>query len=204
MMTKKTVSYLISGRGSNFFSVARKIQTGRIRALNGVVISSRSDAEGVKRAADMNIACRVVERKDYNSKEEFEKELIRILREYKTDLVVTAGFMILLSPYFIREFRNSIINIHPSLLPAFPGKDAQQQALDYGVSITGCTCHFIDEGVDTGPIIMQAPVAVETGDDIVSLSKKILREEHRILGESVSLFCQNRLTVSGRHVKIRR
>ena len=202
-MSKKTVSYLISGRGSNFSSLAQKIRNGDIHARNGVVISSRSDAEGIERAISLAIPVFVVERKNFSDKELFEKELLRILREHKTDLVVTAGFMILLSPYFIRQFSEKIINIHPSLLPAFPGKNAQQQALDHGVKISGCTCHFIDEGTDTGPIIMQTAVPVEEGDDITSLSKKILLEEHRILGISVGLFCENRLIIHGRKVIVK-
>jgi len=201
-MTKKTVSFLISGRGSNFTAVARSIQQGKINARIGVVISSNPDAGGIARAEKMGLECVVVNRKEFTSSEDFEREIIKALVLHRTDLVVAAGFMIILSARFIRQFPSRIINIHPSLLPAFPGKDAQQQALDHGVKIAGCTCHFIDEGTDTGPIIAQSSVPVEEGETRLSLSKKILKEEHRILAETVRLYCEDRITVEGRHVHI--
>lgn len=198
--SKKTVSFLISGRGSNFSAVAEKIQKGTINAKPGVVIANKKDASGLKKAEGYGFKALAVSNKDFANRVDFELELIRILKLYKTDLVVAAGFMLILSSVFIREFKNRIINIHPSLLPAFPGRDAQKQAFEYGAKVTGCTCHFIDEGVDTGPIIIQSPILIAEDDDVNSLSMKILKEEHRILCESVNLFCDDRLSFSGRKV----
>ncbi len=199
---KKVVSFLISGRGSNFSAVAEKLIKGEIRAKQGVVISNKENVSGLAKAAKYGFAAETVLRNQFKNKTDFELELVKILDSYKTDLVVAAGFMLLLSPVFIRAFENRIINIHPSLLPAFPGRDAQKQALDYGAKITGCTCHFIDEGVDTGPVILQAPVSIEDRDDYASLSKKILKEEHRILAESVKMFCEGRINIIDRKVFI--
>ena len=130
--------------------------------------------------------------------------MVKYLEKFKTDLIVASGYMRILTPWFINKFRMRIINIHPSLLPSFPGKNAQQQAIDYGVRVTGCTTHFVDEGTDTGPIILQAPVEIMTYDDSESLSARILLEEHRILAESVRLFCEDRLAIKERVVKIKR
>ncbi len=201
---KKKVSFLISGRGSNFTAVAKKIVDGSIpKAKLGVVISDKADAKGLDIAKDFGMDTFSVDAKKFSIREDFDKEVVNILKKSKTDLVVAAGFMRILTPYFVNAFRNKIINIHPALLPAFPGVSSQQQAFDYGVKITGCTTHFIDEGTDTGPIIIQAPVLIEQNDTISSLSAKILREEHRILPESVKLYCEGRLQVTGRHVLIK-
>jgi len=192
---KKVISFLVSGNGSNFKAVAEKIISGYIYGVNGIVISSSSTALALKKAEDLGIKCIDIEPGKFKTKEEHESEIIRILKLNKTDLVVAAGYMRILTPEFINHFRYKIINIHPSLLPSFPGKNAQQQALHYGVRIAGCTTHFIDEGTDTGPIIMQVPVEVLQNDTITTLSTKIIKEEHKILIESVKLFCDDQLVI---------
>jgi phosphoribosylglycinamide formyltransferase 1 len=200
---KKVVSFLVSGRGSNFKAVAEKIISGYINANIGIVISDSGNSLALEKASELGIESIVIEAKKFKTREEHEKGIVKILVEYKTDLVVAAGYMRLLTPFIINHFRHRIINIHPSILPSFPGKNAQQQAFDYGVKITGCTTHFIDEGIDTGPIILQAPVEITSKDGINSLSTKILIEEHKILAESVKLFCEDRLTVTDHRVIIK-
>jgi len=201
---KKVVSFLVSGKGSNFNAVAEKIISGYILAEAGIVISSSSEAPALKKSANLGIRSIDIEAKNFKSKEEHEAEIIKHLELLKTDLIVAAGYMRILTPEFINRYRYKIINIHPSLLPSFPGKNAQQQALDYGVKVTGCTTHFIDEGTDTGPIIMQSAVAVSGDDDINTLSTKILREEHKILIESVKLYCDDKLIVKNNIVLIKK
>ena len=199
-MKKKIVSFLVSGNGSNYQAVAEKILSGYINAEPGIVISSSSEAFALERSKKLGIKSIAIEPKSFESKDDHEAEMIKHLNLCKTDLIVAAGYMRILSPKFIQEFKNRIINIHPSLLPAFPGKNAQQQALDYGVKVTGCTTHFIDEGVDTGSIIMQSSVSIEPNDDINTLSTKIIKEEHKILIHTVKLFCEERLIIEGKKV----
>ncbi len=201
-MVKKRVSFLVSGRGSNFTAVAEKIISDEINGRLGIVISDKGEAKALGIAEDFGMNAFHVDPKNYSSREEHEEEMERLLKDAGTDLVVAAGYMRLLTPYFVKAFRNRIINIHPALLPSFPGTDAQKQAFDYGVKITGCTAHFINEGTDTGPIIMQAAVAVRQDETLSQLSARILKEEHRILPESVKLFCEERLTVAGNRVLI--
>lgn len=200
---KKVISFLVSGKGSNFKAVAEKIISGYINAEIGILISNSSEAPALKKAADLGIESITIEPKNFITKDEHEAEIIKYLNLYKTDLIVAAGYMRILTPAFINMYRYKIINIHPSLLPSFPGKNAQQQALDYGVKISGCTTHFVDEGTDTGPIIMQAAVDIDSKDDITALSTKILREEHKILVESVKLYCEEKLTVKNNIVLIK-
>ena len=199
-MKKKIVSFLVSGNGSNFQAVAEKILSGYIYAEPGIVISSSSEAFALERSKKLGIKSIAIEPKNFVSKDEYEAEMIKYLDICGTDLIVAAGYMRILSPKFIQKFKDRIINIHPSLLPAFPGKNAQQQALDYGVKVTGCTTHFIDEGVDTGAIIMQSAVSIDVNDDINRLSSKIIKEEHKILINSVKLFCEERLIIEKRRV----
>ncbi|MCX8125046.1 MAG: phosphoribosylglycinamide formyltransferase [Spirochaetes bacterium] len=199
---KKTVSFLVSGRGSNFHAVAQAIIKGEIPAHLGIVISDKPGVKALDIARELSIPAFFVNPKDYPTRQDHEKAMVELLNKYKTNLVVTAGYMRLLTPYFVNEFRNRIINIHPALLPSFPGTHAQKQALDYGVKISGCTTHFIDEGTDSGPIIMQRAVPVYDDDTEETLSARILKEEHQILIESVKLFCQDRLTIKGRKVYI--
>ena len=200
-MKKKIVSFLVSGNGSNFQAVAEKILSGYINAEPGIVISSTSEAFALERAKKLGIKSIAIEPKHFESKDDCEAEMIKHLSLCKTDLIVAAGYMRILSPKFIQRFRNRIINIHPSLLPAFPGKNAQQQALDHGVKITGCTTHFIDEGIDTGSIIMQSAVSIDANDNINTLSAKIIKEEHKILIKSVKLFCEEKLIIEKRMVR---
>lgn len=201
-MQKPVVSFLVSGRGSNFLAVAEKIQSGYIPAVCGVVISNREDAGALKLAKDLDIANYCILSKSFATTQDYETKMIEILNTVRTDLVIGAGFLKILSPFFINAYKNKIINVHPALLPSFPGMHAQKQALDYGVRITGCSTHFMDEGTDTGPIILQAMVHVREDDTESTLSQRILHEEHIILCESVKLFCQGKLHVSGRKVII--
>ena len=202
-MKTKVVSFLASGRGSNFRAVMEKIRDGHIPAKPGILVCDRADAGAFAIADEFGMLSYFVDPKAYADRKSHEEAVVRLLREHETDLVVAAGYMRLLTPYIIGEFRNAIINVHPALLPAFPGVHAQQQAFDYGMKLSGCTTHFIDEGVDTGPIIMQAAVPVLPGDTADSLAARILKEEHIILPESVRLFCEGRLAVRGRRVTIR-
>lgn len=192
---KKTISYLVSGRGSNFQAVAEQVTNGYIYAKNGLLITDNNNSRALLIAKKLNIQAIYINPKEFNSKLDYEKEMINQLEIAKTDLIIAAGYMRILSPYFIQHYLYKIINIHPSLLPSFPGKNAQQQALDKGVKITGCTTHFIDEGIDTGHIILQASVEVNKDDNINSLSSKILRKEHIILTESAKLFCENKIVI---------
>ena len=200
--SKKNISFLVSGRGSNFQALAEKVQKGYIKADIKIVISDRGDAPVLKKAEMMGINSLFIDPKKFSSREAHEREILHILHDKETDLVVAAGYMRLLTPVFIEPFRNRVINIHPSLLPAFPGKDAQGQAIEHGVKIAGCTCHFIDEGTDTGPIIMQTAVDVSQEDTADTLSKKILVQEHKILCESVKLFCEEKIKIENRKVYI--
>ena len=202
-MKKKVVSFLVSGRGSNFAVIAEKIKDGTIAAELGAVISNKPDAHALETARRLGIPAYVVEPKEFFTRKGHEKEVIRILEKHNTDLIVAAGYMRILSSYFIRKFRFRIMNIHPALLPAFPGMAAQRQAINYGVRFSGCTVHFIDEGTDTGPIILQRTVPVLETDTPADLSKRILEQEHEAFPEAVSLFCSDRLEVSGRKVKIK-
>jgi phosphoribosylglycinamide formyltransferase-1 len=195
----KKLGILLSGRGSNFEAIARNVQAGRIRAEIGVVISNKEDALGLARAKDMGLPTRFIPSKG-KEREAFDREVVAVLREFQVDLVCLAGFMRILSPYFIREFPRRILNIHPALLPAFPGVDAQKQALEYGVKYTGCTVHIVDEGVDTGPIVCQAVVPVLDDDTVETLSARILKEEHRVYSEAVCLLLEEEVRFEGRRV----
>lgn len=201
---RSVVSFLVSGRGLNFSVVARNILRGDIRAQLGIVITDRRNAGVLSRARHLGIGGFFLDPSAYRDIRDYEREMVRLFKSVKTDLIVAAGYMRTLSPYFVNVYKNSIINIHPSLLPSFPGMNGQMMALEYGVKITGCTSHFIDDGIDTGPIIMQSPVPVHGSDTLDSLSVRILKEEFKILSESVRLFCEGRLRVSGRRVIIRK
>lgn len=201
-MKKKVVSYLVSGRGSNFKTIAERIKNGKIYADNGILISDKRDAKALETAKKLSIKAYFINPRSYSDRKGHEKAMVKLLKGCKTDLVVAAGYMRVLTPYFVKIYRNRIINIHPALLPSFPGVHAQKQAFDRGVKITGCTTHFIDEGTDTGPIIMQAAVAVLENDTLETLSSRILKEEHRIFPESVKLFCEDKLKVTNGRVMI--
>ena len=198
----KNLGILLSGRGSNFEAIARNVQAGKIPAKIAVVFSNREEAPGLQRAREMGLKARGIPSKG-KDREAYDRELVAALREFRVDLVCLAGFMRILSPYFIREFPGRILNIHPALLPAFPGSDAQKQALEYGVKVSGCTVHLVDEGVDTGPIICQATVPVLNGDTVESLSTRILKEEHRIYSEAICLLLEDRVRIVGRRAVVK-
>ncbi|PYV04230.1 MAG: phosphoribosylglycinamide formyltransferase [Acidobacteria bacterium] len=195
----KNLGILLSGRGSNFEAIARNVQAGEIPATIAVVISNLPEAPGLARAREMGFDARFIPSKG-KEREAYDREVVAALKECQVDIVCLAGFMRVLSPYFVREFPNRILNIHPALLPAFPGMDAQKQALEYGVKLTGCTVHLVDEGVDRGPIVCQAVVPVLDDDTVESLSARILKEEHRIYAEAIRLLVEDRIRVEGRRV----
>src|ERR671937_737632 len=170
---------LLSGRGSNFEAIAESVALGRIHANLAVVISNRADAPGIEAARRRGLDARVIPSAG-KKREQHDAEVAQVLREKEVDLVCLAGYMRLLSPWFVQQFPNRILNIHPSLLPSFPGLESQRQALEYGVKFAGCTVHFVDENLDAGPIILQAVVPVKDDDTEASLSERILKEEHRI------------------------
>ncbi|HRS97063.1 MAG TPA: phosphoribosylglycinamide formyltransferase [Smithella sp.] len=194
---------LISGNGSNLQSIIDHIESGSLCAVIKIVISNNAAAFGITRAEKHGIPCRVLQSKNFKDKEDFDRELVRILKENDVDLVVLAGFMRILTPTFLRAFPQRVMNIHPALLPSFPGLHAQKQAFDYGVKISGCTVHFVDEGVDTGPIIIQAAVPVLDSDTDETLAARILKEEHRIYPQAIQWFAEGRLEIRGRKVFVK-
>ncbi len=188
-------------------SILKAIKKKRIPINPAVVISNKPDAKGLKIAQKLGVSIEVVESKGFKgSRAEYDKQIISVLTKYgvtpKNGLVCLAGFMRIISPEFVKKYKNRIINIHPALLPSFPGLDAQKQALEYGAKYSGCTVHFVDAGMDTGPVIIQSVVKVKENDTEKSLSKRILKEEHRIYPEAVNLFARKKIKVSGRRTII--
>jgi phosphoribosylglycinamide formyltransferase-1 len=199
---KKRISVLLSGRGSNFEALAQSIASGRLpNAEIALVLSNREGAPGIESARARGIESRVIPSKGLE-REAYDKQVVAALREKTVDLVCLAGFMRLLSSYFVAAFPKRILNIHPSLLPAFPGLEAQRQALEHGVKFSGCTVHFVDEHLDAGPIVLQAVVPIEDGDSAATLSERILAEEHRIYTEAVRIVLDGRYRIDGRRVLI--
>lgn len=197
---KKRIGVLLSGRGSNFEALAESVAVGRIpNAEIAIVVSNRDGAPGIDRAKARGIAARVIPSKGLE-REVYDRQVAPVLDEHKVDLICLAGYMRLLSPYFVAKFPNRILNIHPSLLPSFPGLESQRQALEYGVKFAGCTVHFVDENLDAGPIIVQAIVPVEDDDTETSLSERILKEEHRIYSEAVRIVLEGKYRIAGRRV----
>jgi phosphoribosylglycinamide formyltransferase-1 len=191
---------LLSGRGSNFEALAESVTTGRIPGAEiAIVISNQPDALGLKRAEARGIPARMIPSKGLQ-REAYDRQVTAVLQEYKVDLICLAGYMRLLSAYFVAMFPQKILNIHPSLLPSFPGLESQKQALEHGVKFAGCTVHFVDENLDAGPIIQQAAVPVLDSDDEHSLSERILKEEHRIYSEAVKLILEGKWRIEGRRV----
>src|SRR5579862_8744822 len=190
---------LISGRGSNFEAIANSIARRKLDAEIAIVISNRANAAGIEIARERGIPLRIIPSAGMD-RETYDKLLIEELRTHEVDLVCLAGFMRLLSADFIRAFPNRVLNIHPSLLPAFAGLDAQRQALEYGVRITGCTVHFVDEFLDSGPIIIQSAVPVLDADTVESLSARILLQEHAIYSKAIGYIVDGRVTIEGRRV----
>jgi phosphoribosylglycinamide formyltransferase-1 len=195
MTSPLPLGILISGSGTNLQAIIDAIERGELTAAIRVVVSNRSDAYGLTRARNHGLSTAVIPHKDFSSREAFETELIKTLQDYHVELVVLAGFMRLLSPFFIRAFPQRIMNIHPALLPAFPGAHAQRQALERGVRISGVTVHFVDEEMDHGPIIVQAAVPVYPDDSEESLSARILAQEHRIYPQAIQLFAEGQLEI---------
>ena len=193
---------LISGRGSNFEAIANSIARRKLDAEIAIVISNRASAQGLEIARERGIPLRVIPSQGMD-REAYDKLLIDELRLHEVDLVCLAGFMRLLSANFVRAFPQHVLNIHPSLLPAFPGLDAQRQALEHGVKITGCTVHFVDEFLDSGPIIVQSAVPVLDEDTPESLSVRILAQEHVIYTQAIQYIAEDRISVHGRSVKVR-
>jgi phosphoribosylglycinamide formyltransferase 1 len=198
-MSKK-IGVLLSGRGSNFEALAESVAAGRIPGAEiAIAISNREGAPGIARAAQRGIPAKIIPSKGLE-REAYDRQVAAVLAEYKVDLVCLAGYMRLLSPYFVAAYRGRILNIHPSLLPAFPGLETQRQALEYGVRFSGCTVHFVDENLDAGPVILQAAVPVLDDDTPETLAARILKEEHRIYTEAVRLVLEGRYRMEGRRV----
>src|SRR5579864_6569490 len=193
----KNLGILLSGRGSNFEAIADSVAAGRIRAHIAVVISNRAEAPGIESARRRGLDARVIPSKG-KPREQHDAEVVAALREKKVDLICLAGYMRLLSPWFVRQFPHRILNIHPSLLPAFPGLEAQQQAFAYGVKVSGCTVHFVDEELDHGPIIVQKAVPVLETDDEHTLAVRILEQEHIAYSEAINLILQGNFEIKGR------
>jgi phosphoribosylglycinamide formyltransferase-1 len=195
------IGVLVSGSGTNLQSIIDSCESDKIAEV-AVVISNRADAYALKRAESKGIPTRILSHKDYPDRADFDKELIRILNEFEVGLVTLAGFMRILTVEFLRTFPGRVMNIHPALLPSFPGLEVRQAAIDYGVRFSGCTVHFVDEGVDTGPIIIQAVVPVFPDDTEEELKHRILNQEHRIYPQAIKLFADGRLRIEGRKVFI--
>jgi phosphoribosylglycinamide formyltransferase-1 len=193
----KKLGILLSGRGSNFEAIADSIKAGRLQAEIAIVISNRADAPGLESAKRRGLNAQLIPSKG-RVREEHDAEVVAALKQAQVDLICLAGYMRLLSPDFVRAFPDQIVNIHPSLLPAFPGMDAQKQALDYGAKVTGCTVHFVDEHLDHGPIILQKTVPVLDSDDVHTLSARILEQEHSAYSEAISLVLSDELEVVDR------
>ena len=196
----KCIGVLLSGRGSNFEALADSVVSGRIpNAEIALVLSNREAAAGIDRAKARGLTTRIIPSKGLE-REAYDRLVVAALNEEKVDLICLAGYMRLLSPYFVSSFPQRILNIHPSLLPSFPGLEAQKQALDYGVKFAGCTVHFVDENLDAGPIILQSVVPVEDGDTEETLSARILKEEHKIYSEAVKIVLEGKYKILGRRV----
>ncbi len=198
---------LISGRGSNMESILKSVKKKRIPINPAIVISNNPAARGLRIAEKLGVATEIVDSKNFTGgRAEYDKKIIAVLTKHgvtpRNGLVCLAGFMRIISPQFVKKYKNRIINIHPALLPAFPGLGSQKQALSYGVKYSGCTVHFVDTGMDTGPVIIQSVVKVKENDTEESLSKRILKEEHGAYSEAVNLFARKKIRVSGRRAII--
>jgi phosphoribosylglycinamide formyltransferase-1 len=194
----KNIGILLSGRGSNFEAIAKNVASGKIpNARIAIVISNRTDAGGIELARTLGIEARIIPSKG-KAREDHDREVVAALQQHKVDLVCLAGYMRLLSPWFVQQFPHRILNIHPSLLPAFPGLEAQEQAFAYGVKVAGCTVHFVDEELDHGAIIIQKPVPVLEGDDEKALAARILEQEHIAYSEAIDMVLNREFEIRGR------
>lgn len=197
----KRVAVLVSGRGSNMVSLLEHQRDGGFDEAEIVlVVSNKASAPALEKAAGFGVQTAVLSHRGFPSREAYDHDLVALLREHRIDIVCLAGFMRILSPVMVEAFPRALVNIHPSLLPAFPGLDVQQQALDYGVKFAGCTVHFVDTGVDTGPIIAQAVVPVHDDDTADSLAARILEQEHRLYPEALKAITEKPFAVEGRRV----
>jgi len=204
MMKKKLkLGVLVSGSGSNLQAIIDQIEMGRLDGEIKIVISNNPDAYAIKRCDKHGIPVTVVRHEDFFARDDFDSAMIKTLNDHAVELIVMAGFMRILSTAFLRTYPLKIMNIHPALLPAFPGLHVQKKAVEYGVKFSGCTVHFADEGVDTGPIIIQAVVPVLPDDTETTLAERILREEHKIYPQAIQWFAEGRLEVTGRHVRVK-
>ena len=197
------LAVLISGRGSNLQAIIDACATGKIPATVAVVISNDPAVPGLERAKKHNLPAVVIDNRNFQDKHTYELEIVKVLREHKVDLVCLAGYMRIVGQVLLDHFRGKIVNIHPSLLPSFPGLHAQKQALEHGVTVTGCTVHFVDEGCDTGPIIIQSAVPVKEDDTEETLSARILEQEHHIYPLAIEFIAKDKLTIEGRRVKLK-
>ena len=197
------IGVLASGRGSNLQAIIDAIEAGKLDCRLAVVVSDRGDARALERARKHGTEAVFLDPKGYPDREAFDRAVLAVLAEHRVELVCLAGYMRVLTPAFVRALPGRIMNIHPALLPAFPGLHAQRQALEHGVKVAGATVHFVDDGVDTGPIILQAAVPVQDDDTVETLSTRILAEEHQIYPRAIQLFAEGRLHVAGRRISIR-
>lgn len=202
MARKVRIGALASGGGTNLQSIIDRCRDDSLAAEVALVISNNPDAGALERARRAGIDCRCIDHRRFASREEFDREVVKTLKAAGVDLVVLAGFMRLISDVFLDEFPGRIMNIHPALLPSFPGLNVQRKALEYGARFAGCTVHFVDGGVDTGPVIIQAVVPIHENDTEESLSARILEQEHRIYPRAIQLFAEGRLRIDGRRVRI--
>jgi phosphoribosylglycinamide formyltransferase-1 len=197
----KSLGILLSGRGSNFVAIAESIDSGRIPSAGiAVVISNKADAPGISVARQRGLQALVIPSKN-KPREEHDREVVAALQQHKVDLVCLAGYMRLLSPWFVQQFPHRILNIHPSLLPAFPGLEAQEQAFAYGVKVSGCTVHFVDEELDHGAIVVQKAIPVLDGDDEHTLATRILEQEHIAYTEAINIVLEGKFEISGRRLR---
>ena len=202
MKDKPILGVLCSGRGTNLQSIMAAVESGQIPASIGVVLTDKPEAKALERAEKAGIPHAFIDRRAYETRRDFEEQLVAKLRQHDVSLVILAGFMRILSPYFVQQYPGRILNVHPALLPAFPGAHAHRDVLAYGVKVSGCTIHFVDEGTDSGPIILQAAVPVLPEDTEETLAERVLAEEHRLYPRAIELCVKGQLRVEGRHVHL--
>ena len=202
MVAKLRLGVLASGRGSNLQAIIDNIEAGKLNAEAAVVVSDKPDAYALERARNHGVEDKYFDPKEFPDKASYEKAVWACLQQNRVELVVLAGYMRLVGKVLLDAFPNRIMNIHPALLPSFPGTHGQKDAIEYGVRYSGCTVHFVDDGMDTGPVILQAVVPVRQDDDEDSLAERILKEEHKLYSQAIQLFAEGRLMVEGRKVKI--
>jgi phosphoribosylglycinamide formyltransferase-1 len=202
-MIEKNIVVMASGRGTNLQAIIDATQSGFIPGKITLVISDNPDAFALIRAQKVKIPTLALDFKSYTGKKAYEDELLKVLKKENPSIICLAGYMRIVGKAIISQFYYRILNIHPSLLPAFPGLDAQKQALEYGVKVSGCTVHFVDEGMDSGPIILQAPVLIKDNDTVESLSQSILEKEHEIYCQAIKMLLEDKLMVQGRTVRVK-